>query len=352
MQAMHTLEPGVRFEVFTKVPEWFFRESVSSCFSYHELQTDIGLVQKTALQEDLPATVEVLNRFVPFDNALVSSLAERILKANCCLVMCDISPLGIAVAKAAKLPSILLENFTWDWIYEGYFQEEPRIRPYADYLRGLFDSADRHIQMQPACLSLPAHLITGPVCRGPRKNSEDIRVALRIEQGQKAVLVTTGGIPPQYDFLDELKKRHEAVFVMPGGSKVPLFEGNLRLLPHRSQFYHPDLVWACDAVVGKLGYSTVSEVVSAGKPFAHVSRAGFRESPVLADFVHRHVADIAISQEDFESGVWLAKIPELLRLNPVAPVKANAATDVARFVLGFISAIAKSARTPRRRQDL
>jgi hypothetical protein len=31
---------------------------------------------------------------------------------------------------------------------------------------------------------------------------------------------------------------------------------NLVLLPHHSGFYHPDLVNASDAVIGKVGYST------------------------------------------------------------------------------------------------
>ena len=332
MHAMHTLEANIRFELFTKVPQWFFAESTSAALSYHEVRTDIGLVQKTALQEDLAATANELDRYLPFGPNFVSLLADQVVQAKCRVVMCDISPLGIAVAKKAKLPSVLLENFTWDWIYEGYVHEEPRIRPHAEYFKSLFSIADRHIQMQPACSSLPAHLVTGPVCRSPRKNSQEIRKALEIEPNQKAVLVTTGGIPSQYNFLNELTMQRNAIFVMPGGSETPRFEGNLRLLPHRSQFYHPDLVWASDAVVGKLGYSTVSEVVSAGKPFAHVSRAGFRESPVLADFVHQRLPDIAISQEDFESGAWMAKLPELLRLHPVEPMKTDAAMEVARFV--------------------
>ena len=43
-------------------------------------------------------------------------------------------------------------------------------------------------------------------------------------------------------------------------------EKNVILLPANTDLYHPDLVHAADAVVAKLGYSTVAETYSAGVP--------------------------------------------------------------------------------------
>ena len=36
------------------------------------------------------------------------------------LVVSDAPPLGCAAAAAAGIPSVVITNFTWDWIYEGY----------------------------------------------------------------------------------------------------------------------------------------------------------------------------------------------------------------------------------------
>ena len=44
MAAMHELNPSIRFEIFTTIPQWFFDQSIPGTFTYHNLLTDIGLV--------------------------------------------------------------------------------------------------------------------------------------------------------------------------------------------------------------------------------------------------------------------------------------------------------------------
>ena len=82
--------------------------------------TDIGLVQETPLYADLARTVERLNRFIPFEGSEISGLAMKIDRLNCELVICDIAPMGIAVGREAGVPSLLVENLTWDWVYQEY----------------------------------------------------------------------------------------------------------------------------------------------------------------------------------------------------------------------------------------
>ncbi len=156
--------PRIHFEIFTLVPRWFFAESLTASFTYHQLLTDIGLAQESSLKEDVPQTLKRLRGFLPFDSALISALAQRI--AKCDLVVCDIAPLGIAVARQAGVPAVLIENFTWDWIYAGY--HDARFTPHIDYLRGVFRSADYHIQTEPVCARWRADLTTPPVSRAPR----------------------------------------------------------------------------------------------------------------------------------------------------------------------------------------
>ena len=141
MAATSNLITGIRFELFTTCPQWIFEESLETQFGYHPVPTDIGLVQTSPLSEDLPATCRQLNRMLPFDKSVVKGLASEILKLNCRLVICDIAPLGITVARAAGVPSVLVENFTWDWIYSGYLEAEPGLKPHIDYLAEIFRQA-------------------------------------------------------------------------------------------------------------------------------------------------------------------------------------------------------------------
>jgi len=94
-----------------------------------------------------------------------------------------------------------------------------------------------------------------------------------------------GGISSQYPFLEDLEERAHVTFIVPGGAQDIEAKGNLRLLPHRSGFFHPDLVHASDGVIGKVGYSTLAEVFQAGVPFGYIARPDFRESPCLASFI-------------------------------------------------------------------
>ncbi|NOQ45685.1 MAG: hypothetical protein GQ559_03285, partial [Desulfobulbaceae bacterium] len=132
----------VEFEIVTTVPQWFFAESISVPFTCHVVSTDIGLVQENAMREDLPATLRALAGLYPLDDTLVSRVAA--IFSGCSLVLCDIAPLGIAAADRAGIPSVLVENFTWDWIYQGYVQDWPGLQVHIDYLQQLYSKSDYH----------------------------------------------------------------------------------------------------------------------------------------------------------------------------------------------------------------
>jgi uncharacterized protein (TIGR00661 family) len=332
MQALQEQNPSIQFEIFTRVPEWFFRESQIENFNYHPLLTDIGLVQKTPLVEDIGETVRQLNQLLPFDLSHIQSLAELVNTLNCRLIVCDIAPMGIAVAKEAGIPSVLIENFTWDWIYEGYLNQDSGLRSHINYLREIFDQADYHIQTEPVCAYGTADLITPPVSRKVKTFPLRVRERLGISPQARAVLITMGGIPNQYKFLKELEGWYDVYFVVPGARESLEIRGTLLLLPHHSDFYHPDLVHACDAVVGKLGYSTVAEVYYAGIPFGYVTRTRFRESQVLATYVRNKMRGLAFTETEFQNGNWLLGLSELLALPRIYPNHPNGAVQIANFI--------------------
>lgn len=114
------------------------------------------------------------------------------------------------------------------------------------------------------------------------------------------------------------------------------FSDNLILLPHRSGYFHPDLVNACDAVVGKVGYSTLAEVYAAGVPFGYVSRPDFREARKLAAFIHQKMNGIAIDEAQFYDGSWLSQLPQLLKLSRQQRREPNGSDQIADFICNLI----------------
>ena len=177
--------------VVSQVPPWFFRNCLPCPFIQYPWPTDVGLVQLSALREDLPATVRALRKFYPLRQEQISRVAE--VFAGCDLVLCDIAPLGIAAARQAGIPSVLLENFTWDWLYEGYLEQCAGFRPFLSCLRDLNCQADYHIQTTPICAPGPCDLLVGPIARRIRSSRAEVRQKLGLAAGQRLVLISWAG---------------------------------------------------------------------------------------------------------------------------------------------------------------
>lgn len=337
IQAANTVLPNVHFHLFTTVPEWFFQNSLESNWSYHSLLCDIGLVQKTAFQEDIEATLRELGRFLPFSREKIRQVIKKLLTLHCQFVICDIAPLGLVAAAQAGLSSVLIENFTWDWIYAGYPSQKVDFLPWIDYFRDIFNSATYHIRMQPFCADTTADLVTLPVSRKERRNREQTREMLHISTGQKAVLVSLGGVPERLDTATLSTTNTDTLFIVPGGSDQEQRTDNLFLLPHHHSYLHPDLVAASDAVVGKVGYSTISEVYWAGVPFAYISRPAFRESAPLVDYIRQNISGFELTQAEFENGDWQLRIGSLLEFPKVIRSGENGADQIVNYLasIGF-----------------
>jgi hypothetical protein len=289
------------------------------------------------MSENLPETIHRLQIMLPADPGLISRLAEQLRELQCELVLCDISPLGILAARAAGLRSVLEENFTWDWIYEGYLAEEPRFAPYIQQLADIFSSADVHIRTQPVCsLHLPATMTVNVVGRKPRTPCPETRARLGIDPDSRVILLTMGGIGSHYPFLERLQELPGVTFLIPGGGSQFEQRGSLVLLAHHSDLYHPDLVEASNAVVGKLGYSTLAEAYHAGLPYAYIPRPHFRESPAMSGFVLEQMNGIEIAEEAFYAGSWLDVLPQLLAIPRQPPAQPNGADQIADFLIRWM----------------
>jgi hypothetical protein len=332
MAALAELIPGIRFELFTTSPRQIFTASLETDFGYHPTLTDIGLVQTSPLAEDLAETCRQLDRMLPFDQGRVDGLAAAMRRLECRLVVCDIAPLGIAAARAAGLPSVLLENFTWDWIYSGYLKAAPGLRPQIEYLSRIFGQADHHIQTHPLCRPLPGVRETAPISRRPRAEVAAVRARLGIPGQDQMVLVSMGGVPDRFEFLSRLPQEIEPYLVIPGADGRSRPHPKVLLLPTHSDFYHPDLMAAADALVAKAGYSTVAEACQFGLPFGYVRRPQSPESDALEKFIAGHLPAKAITPQAYADGSWIDDLPELLRMPRTAAQVENGAAQAARII--------------------
>ncbi len=325
---------NVIFDIVTTVPEWFFRQSLEAPFTLHRLKTDIGMIQRSSLEEDLPATLQALDNFYPLADERVEQAA--VFFAGCDIILCDIAPLGIVAAQHLGIPSVLLENFTWDWIYDGYMEHWPQIQTHRDYLGDVFSKADHHIQVMPVCSSCPCQLMVPPVARPLKGSAHEMRCRLNIDSDSTLVLLTMGGTRSEPIPLKPMQVRNDMTFVLPGGT-VEVSTANIRCLDQDADIYHPDLVAAADVVVGKVGYSTLAEVYQADVPFAYIRRQGFRESDPLAHFIEHNMRSCELTVEQLYNGTWLDALSFASYPPCPRPEKVDGADQVAAYIADFLS---------------
>ena len=335
-------DQALQIDLFAGTPDWFFAQSFGDRWPerviLHPWETDVGLVQATALAEDMEATIRRLGDWYPIPEARLNKTADAVEATGAEILVSDISPLGLAAAQTLGLPSVLVENFTWSWIYRGYPSNE--LESFAQILDPLFDEADLNLRTRPFCGPLgSSSQAVDPVARRPRLDRHTVRRSLDIPEDADVVLVTMGGVPWHFEDLDrhlEARGARDCHLIIAGGADRPTRLGKTWLIPHRSDFYHPDLVQASDAVVGKLGYSTVAEVAQSGCRLGYVPRPVFPESPELEKWVREHMSCVRFEPAQLEDGTWLDGLVDLLA-QPLRPALSGGADQAAAHILDFLS---------------
>jgi len=246
-------------------------------------------------------------------------------------VLCDIAPLGIAVAQKAGIKSVLIENFTWDWIYEAYLPLHPELQTAISYLASQYQQADIHIRCEPVCGQTQADLKCEPIFRRICADREEIRRKLQCKN-KKIVLITMGGVELELPFIHQLSSCKGIFFILTGQEETRHLGKNTLLLARDSEFYHPDLINSADLVICKSGYSTIAECNQAGVPVVIIGRTRFPESAVLEKFSISKLNARTMEQKEFLSGYWLKNLDQLLSTQKKPALPENGAVTVAKYL--------------------
>ena len=326
---------GLHHHIFTTVPRGFFGDSLAGVsFEYHHLECDVGMVQATPFDEDVDGTIQALERLPVNHGPEFERVLDQIAANDCRLVVSDIAPQGLAVATRLALPGVLVENFTWDWIYRAY--HDPRLNDLGGRLAEIFRSASLRIQTAPVCETAENGRAVAPVSRLPRRSRTEVRESLGIPTGHRVVLLSVGGLHASDVEHRGFRPPTATTLVVPGAVDRVRASGSVIWIPTMGGPYHPDLVAASDLVIAKLGYSTVAEVYHANTVFAYLCRPRFPESPVLNAFVRQHIPSEAIP-EDWLGEPTAAEIIDALLEGPrPTRTRPNGADVAAKMLLSLL----------------
>jgi hypothetical protein len=356
INALGAASPSTRIVVRTSAPAWLFTRTARTLFEFIQGACDTGVVQLDSLRLDERATIQSATDFYRTLPQRAEEEAVLLRTYDAAFVISDAPPLGCSAAAAAGIPSVVVSNFTWDWIYEYYPEhlvDAPQLLP---VIRDAYRRAG-------AAWRLPMHGGFGPfdqildvpfVARHARHDRAEVRKVLGLPAETMLVLSSFGGYgvndfdPASLDSLD----RYAVVFTeRAAGSEDPALQGLGGSNQHRagssdtaadrdrrvgssdpaavdptqtgmfvipedllygSGLRYEDLVAAVDVVVTKPGYGIIAECVANRTAMLYTSRGHFAEYDVLVNEMPRVLRCEYLDQESLLAGRWRAALDRLV----------------------------------------
>lgn len=282
---MEALPAGVEIDIYTSIPEDFFRDEVHRPVRVIPCEIDCGCLQSDTIHVDVEGT---LSRYAEIEagRATHIDIYAKMLKASGAdLVIGDAPPLAFAIARAAGIPSISLCNFTWLDIYAPYIAEHPRFAPMFDRMRADYALADRHLRLFPSMTgqAVAPEEGVGLVCRPGLSARADFARRFNLDPGRKWCLIYVGSFGLDGVDWSGLSRYRDWEFM--GLYPLEGAPGNYRFLKKDLSFRYADLNASCDLVLGKLGYGLVAECLAQAKPVLFLGRKDFAEFDLLRDLV-------------------------------------------------------------------
>ena len=329
IHAVRRVRPDAHIVVKTSAPLRLFARTLKDRCELVEFECDAGMTQIDSLNIDVEASLQRAITFQQKLPALAASEAAYLHESGANVVVGDIPPLAFAAAHEARLPSIAIGNFTWDWIYEAY--EDPRAQDLGRGIRAVYQHASivLRLPMAGGFESLESRVRDIPfIARHSHRSQDEVRKALGLpprDRGKPLVLMSFGGygvaglhteaLAALSDYTiatTDVTTHNNALKPAPGMlyiSEQQVYGSGLR---------YEDLVRGADVVVTKPGYGIISEAIANGAALIYTSRGHFAEYDVLVKEMPRYLRAQFIEQEDLLSGNWAEALRTALSL-PAAP---------------------------------
>ena len=338
---------GGRGEILirTSAPRWLFDRTVRLPFQLHECDCDTGIVQIDSLRLDEEETVRRAGSFYARFEERTAREAAFLHHHGVDLVIADAPPLACAAAEAAGVPSIVIGNFTWDWIYAGYAERFERLAPHViPTIRDAYREAA-------GALRLPLHggfetmrevVRDIPfIARRSRRSRDEVRRALGFSLTDTVVLASFGGHHLGLDY-GAIGRRNPFRLLLTDYEYPRSSDTNGLVCVARQHladrgWKYEDLIAAADAVVGKPGYGIVSECVANGVAFLYSLRSRFAEQDVFEREMPGCLRCRRIERDDLLAGNWREHIDALLAQPPPATIPpTGGAEQAAAAILEYL----------------
>jgi UDP-N-acetylglucosamine transferase subunit ALG13 len=250
---------------------------------YHVVENDFGFVLHTnSIELDLLEMDRKYDQFLDRIEDYVEQETRFLQYTGVNLVISDISPLPFMAAKNAVLPSIGISNFTWYTAYQDIFANEK--------LQILYNAYNQMDYFIPLCGAYEpkwkkkVYSPMGYFCREMNQVRVD-RIRQQINKSGDQFLVYFGlGMKIGMNDLSDLQlwNSEGCVFVVSGNT--PITGRNIYKIPS-DETETQDYIAACDMIISKPGWGTVSEAVQSRTPLLILERNHMREDQATKEYL-------------------------------------------------------------------
>ena len=190
LNALRQRLPELELTLRCGLPRERIARRIHGEFTHLAEASDFGLVMKSALEVDVPASLAAYREFHADWDARVAREAELLAKLAPDLVLSNVSYLALAGAKRAGIPSLALCSLNWAGIAAPYFRDAPDFAAIHAQMLAAYRGADAFLRLTPG-MDMPEldNVVTiGPVAQ-PGENKRHL-----LPQDTRIVLVAMGGV--------------------------------------------------------------------------------------------------------------------------------------------------------------
>jgi len=324
LNRLAVLCPDIHLLLRTALPQPLLASRIRAPFTVISNEAvDIGVVQKSAISEDIPATILAAHGFYADFPDKVEREIELLAAQSPVAVLSNISPLAFPVARTLGIPSTAVASLDWHDIYRDFLAPDD---PVLATLERAHAACDLLIQppLSMPMQSFPNHqsveLIVDDEHPLPPTNRQTQPTALIMfgGAGDPPFDLKALGQMPDWQFLTLNPVPNDAP---PNVRQAAIGSGGTAAL-----------MTECNIVITKPGYGTLAECWLTNTPIAYLPRESFAEYPFLDDWLQSSAPAARMQLQDFINGNWLPAMQQAQacpRLYPPLPASgADQASDL------------------------
>jgi len=322
---LHAIRPDCRFLIRCALPQPELQSRLDFDFQLEQSPVDVGVVQKSAIEEDRDASIRQMRAWVEQMDQHIEREIQYLRRFNASMILSDISPLAFPAAKALGVPTIGLATLDWHTIYAHWLDADDMVIKQLAQAYGACDL----LLTPPMAMAMPVFprrreiglIVSAPVIV-PNPVVDDLR--------HKALVLFGGCGNPAFD-MQALAGIDDWLFLMPDAPATA--PANVKTIHFGSGVRAVDLMGFVDVVVCKPGYGVLSECWRTDTPIAWVERPDFPEFPMLKRWLDERMPAAGMSRRDFRQGNWLHTLEQATEHSRCFPaLLSDGAVEAARII--------------------